>query len=287
MTKIAHSTYLMHVARNAALTVAPQLRAAFRSTMDFSCKRDEHDIVTLHDKASEKRIAAFIFDRVPDSIIVGEEDGRYGGGSGSVVWFVDPIDGTSNFASGIAFWCVSIAAEVDGQIVAGVIHDPSSGDVFSADLQGAYLNDEPLVSRAAPTQERAMLLTSFPNARHLKDFGDDAFDAQAQLLEAFLAVRNLGSGALQLAHVAAGWADATLGFSTNAWDIAAGAFIVSQAGGRFTSLDKGRDCEPAHLATDYFAVGKDGDYPTLDRMARIVSGAAGVHLTKEPVQWRA
>ena len=78
-----------------------------------------------------------------------------------------------------------------------------------------------------------MLLTGFPNARHLRHMGSEALEGQAELLNAFLALRNLGSGALHLAHVAAGWADATLGFSTNPWDVAAGMLILEQGGRAF------------------------------------------------------
>jgi myo-inositol-1(or 4)-monophosphatase len=269
MTKLAESARLLGVARNAALGVADELRAAFRSAMHYDYKRDLHDIVTAHDRASEERISAFIFSQVPDSTFVGEEGGRQGGGR--VTWYVDPIDGTTNFARGIANWCVSIAAVADGELLAGVILDPVACNLFSADRSGAWLNGSPLAARAYPEEERAVLLTSFPNARHVEDYGQPVFEAQAELLDAFLATRNLGSGALQLAHVAAGWADATLGFSTNAWDVAAGILILEQAGGRFVGLDRGTDFAPSLLASDYFGVGRDADYPTLDRVARRVS----------------
>lgn len=254
----------------AALGVEAQLRAAFRSVMTLSAKRDFHDIVTEHDRASEESIASIIFREVPDSAMVGEEGGRRG--DGSVVWYVDPIDGTSNFARGIAQWCVSIAAAVDDEIVAGVVFDPMAGNLFSANLEGAWLNGQPIAARAYAEERQATLLTSFPNARNINDLGDMVYGCQAELLRAFQATRNLGSGALNLAYIAAGWSDATLGLSTNPWDVAAGILILRQAGGAYHGFDVGVESSPAHLAPDYFATGGGAHYPTLDRVARTLSG---------------
>ncbi|MEO7079157.1 MAG: inositol monophosphatase family protein, partial [Rhodococcus sp. (in: high G+C Gram-positive bacteria)] len=102
------SQCLKATAITAAVSVERQLVAAFRTTMQLDFKRDIHDIVTVHDRRSERQIASVILAEVPDSTIVGEEDGERG--SGRVQWYIDPIDGTSNFARGIALWCVSIAA---------------------------------------------------------------------------------------------------------------------------------------------------------------------------------
>lgn len=273
MTLLPQSARLLEVAKTAALSVEGQLRAAFRSVMTHDTKRDFRDIVTEHDRASEERIASVIFREVPDSAMVGEEGGRRGGGS--VVWYVDPIDGTSNFARGIAQWCVSIAAALDDEIVAGVVFDPMAGNLFSASLDGAWLNGRPIAARAFAEERQATLLTSFPNARNVRDLGGKAFDCQVDLLRSFMAVRNLGSGALNLAHVAAGWSDATLGLSTNPWDVAAGILILRQAGGVYRGFDAGMDSKPAHLAPDYCATGGGAGYPTLERVARTLSAQTG------------
>jgi myo-inositol-1(or 4)-monophosphatase len=255
------SVALLGTATRAANSVKSQLRSAFRGPMSKDFKRDRHDIVTVHDTASERQIVSVILGEVPDSTIIGEEGGASGGGR--VHWHIDPIDGTSNFSRGLAGWCVSIAAAIDDEVVAGVILDPCSGDLFSADRSGARLNGAPLVSAAAPDELDATIVSSFPNAKDLALFGDDAMVAQLRLLRRFQAVRNLGSGALNLAYVAAGWADATMGFTTNSWDIAAGSFILEQAGGSFFGYRSGRPTAPKHRASDYFAVGAGGSYPTL------------------------
>lgn len=269
MKSLPQSERLLEVAKTAALAVQVQLKSAFRSVMAHSAKRDFHDIVTEHDGASEERIRLVILREVPDSTVVGEEAGSLG--SGSVIWYVDPIDGTSNFARGIAQWCISIAAAVDDEVVAGVVFDPMAGNLFSANLGGAWLNGKPIVASAFAQERQATLLTSFPNVRNINDLGDRAFDAQVELLQSFLAVRNLGSGALNLAYIAAGWSDATLGLSTNPWDVAAGTLILRQAGGMYRGLEAGRDASPTHLAPDYFATGAGADYPVLERIARSLS----------------
>jgi myo-inositol-1(or 4)-monophosphatase len=255
------SRELRKVAEDAALAVDAALRSAFRSEMTVAFKRDEHDVVTEHDRASEAAIRAVISERVPDSTIIGEEAGVEG--DGRVRWYVDPIDGTSNFARGIAYWCVSIAAEVDGAIVAGVVFDPMAQNMFAADLFGATLNGRPIRATANPAQNRATIVTSYPAASDISRFGSSALDLQTQFVQEFQYARSLGSGALNLAHVAAGWADATMGFDTNSWDIAAGAFILEQAGGMLHGFTNGKTFVPGHLCDDYYAVGHGVDYPTL------------------------
>lgn len=266
---MAESVRLRGVAIDAARSVGPQLLAAFRSTMRKEFKRDVHDIVTVHDRAAERIIVSAIRQAEPDSAIVGEEGGA--SGEGRITWYIDPIDGTSNFARGIALWCVSIAAAIDGRPIAGVVYDPVAGNVFSADLTGAWLGETPLRAQASAEELGATIVSSFPAAIDVRMFGDDALSAHRLLLENFQAVRNLGSGALNLAHVAAGWADATMGFATSPWDVAAGLLILEQAGGRFRAYVHGEQHEPPQLGEDYFGVGEGADYPTLRAVIETLS----------------
>ena len=111
------SAHLAEVAATAARAVEDDLRTAFRSGVEIGYKRDAHDPVTVHDKAAEATIREVLMAAVPDSTVVGEEGGSHG--TGRVRWYVDPIDGTANFARGLAFFCTSIGAVVDGQVVAG------------------------------------------------------------------------------------------------------------------------------------------------------------------------
>ncbi|GAA1630532.1 inositol monophosphatase family protein [Nonomuraea maheshkhaliensis] len=223
------ATDLLDTACEAARAVGPQLRAAFRSRPEVSTKRDFHDPVTEHDRAAEESIRAVIEARAPYSAIVGEEGGTTG--SGDLVWYVDPIDGTANFAAGLPFFCVSIAAAVRGELVAGVVYDPVRDDEFTATPDGAWCNGKPLRSEGATGDREAMLLSSYPTPLDLDAGGELALERYGRLLSSFSAVRRVGSAALKLAHVAAGWSDAAYGTRSNPWDVAAGALLVRAAGG--------------------------------------------------------
>ena len=256
----------------AAQSVAPQLKHAFRSDMAIEFKQDRRDIVTAHDKAAEIGICAHLSTSVPDSAFVGEEGGVQG--EGRIRWYIDPIDGTANFARGLPSWCISIGAVCDDQIVAGAIVDPMGGNIFSADLAGAYHGTQPLKSNAASDEGLATILCSYPSARDLVQDGRDiALDRFATLVETYSAVRRIGSAALGLAHVAAGWADGAANFSINAWDITAGILILRQAGGRFVPLDvKPMPTDtPDFMYPAYVALGAGGDCPTLRSVANAIA----------------
>lgn len=269
---LALSRRCREVAMAAARAVQAPLIEVFRSRMDIDTKVDFHDIVTIHDKATEERLIAFILREMPDSAILGEEGGATG--SGRVQWYVDPIDGTANFARGLAFWCISIGAVVDGQIIAGAILDPISGAMFSADLTGAWLGDAPLRSRAAAQEREAVLITGYPVARDLRADGrTEALENFAQLTETFSTLRRPGSAALSIAHIAAGWADAAAGFGVNPWDVTAAILILKQAGGSYHPLTLGKVAPgaPDYLCPGYIALGQGADYPTLTRIAQGIS----------------
>jgi myo-inositol-1(or 4)-monophosphatase len=270
---------LADVARRAVLAVRDPLAAAFRSGVAVDFKRDRHDPVTEHDRRAEATIRDLIVRAVPDSTIVGEEGGTVG--TGAVHWYVDPIDGTANFARGLAFWCTSVAAVADGRIVAGAILDPIAGQLFVADTTGASLNGRPLAARAAqPDETAAVLITGYPVPRDFRLDGEAAaLDRFGLLTRTFATVRRPGSAALSIAHVAAGWVDAAAGFGVNAWDVAAAILILEQAGGRYRPYDLGAvaPSAPAWLHPGYVATGPGADYPTLDRVARDICDARRPH----------
>lgn len=267
-----HSS-LAEVARAAVLAVREPLLAAFRAGMTVDFKRDRHDPVTEHDRRAEATIRDLIFRAVPQSTFVGEEGGSVG--DGPVHWFVDPIDGTANFARGLAFWCTSVAAVVDGAIVAGAILDPVAGNLFVADSAGASLNGQPLTPRAAaPEEASAVLITGYPVPRDFRLDGEaTALRRFGELTRTFATLRRPGSAALSIAHVAAGWVDAAAGFGVNAWDVSAAILILEKAGGRYTPHDLGRVAPTASawLHPGYVATGAGAHYLTLERIAREIS----------------
>ncbi len=232
-TKEQLSQTLADIASKATFQVKDMLVAgsaeAASGNLSINHKSSFHDLVTKYDKESERILSDYIFQHHPDSTIMGEEGGTTG--NGNVQWYVDPIDGTSNFATGIPFFCVSIGAAVDGEIISAVILDPMRAELFSATTQGAFLNGVPIAAKGSRTENEAFLLTAFPSP-HASATDEDG-KLMANIVRRFATLRRIGSAALSLAYVACGRADAAYEPKINAWDVAAGLFIVQQAGGRF------------------------------------------------------
>ncbi|KPJ53688.1 histidinol phosphate phosphatase [candidate division TA06 bacterium DG_24] len=192
------------------------------------------DLVTEYDRAAEEAIVNVIRARHPDHAIVAEE-GHGAEGRSPWRWFVDPLDGTTNYAHGYPCFSVSIAAEHAGQTVLGVVHDPLHKEAFTAVRgEGALLNGNPIrVSRTDELSE-SLLATGFPydvrvhKDNNLNHFGSFVVRAQA--------VRRDGSAALDLCYVAAGRFDGFWELKLAPWDVAAGTLIVLEAGGRITDF---------------------------------------------------
>ncbi|NLS09991.1 inositol monophosphatase [Nesterenkonia sp. MY13] len=258
---------LRQVAIAAAKKAGEPLKTAFRSQMDVELKTSSHDLVTIWDKRTEETLIELLTAEVPDSRITGEEGGQQG--SGTVEWIIDPIDGTSNFAHGFDLFTISIGAAVEDEVIAGVVYDPINELVFSADDQAAYLQNgtgtESVLKPRPKTgvaEENLNLVTSFPGPVMVERHGDDALRAFGEFVTTFATTRRIVSGALELCHVAAGWADVVLNCRTNPWDIAAGQLILTRAGGRFHPYGTrgelrfdGTETSNAHLAPGYVGLG--------------------------------
>lgn len=258
------SAQLRAVAEDVAAHSSAYLMEAFRRPMSVEHKGGPHDLVTEHDIASEAIIREGVTRAVPDSVVLGEEGGQ--SGTGRVTWHVDPIDGTVNFSHGLAFWCVSIAAVVNDVVVAGVIAAPALGEVFAADLAGVTINGVPAGPRRIEREIDSLVISTFPRDLDLEANGDDALAASGRLIRAYGSVRTLGSGALGLAHVATGRADATFDLHTNSWDVAAGAFMVRLGGGTYLGCEHGtldEDPRTSYRRPAYWATAAEVDHPTL------------------------
>lgn len=251
--------------------------AGFRNRdLGIDLKKDFHDMVTQYDRSCEDHIRAAIAEAYPGSRIIGEESGE-DPGEGPLTWHIDPIDGTSNFARGMALWAVSIGVALDGEIVVGVVYDPANDHVFWADDRGAFLGEEPMHSWGFTEPSTATVACSFPLPRDLVHEPDIALAQFAEVTNQFAHVRALGSSCIALCWVAAGWLDATISFEASSWDVAASAFIVRQAGGSYltyldgTELPATRDYENPH----YFAAVPGADFEILERIMR--------HQSKRPL----
>jgi myo-inositol-1(or 4)-monophosphatase len=206
------------------------------------------DLVTEADLASEKLITDRLRGCFPGHSIAAEEGGVQLGAS-DYCWYVDPLDGTTNFAHGFPAFCVSLGLEKAGKLVAGVIYDPLRDELFTAELgSGAWLNGERIhVSRAARLMD-CLVATGFPNRNRHKSINVHFYH---QMAMATHGVRRAGSAALDLAYVAAGRLDVFWEFGLNPWDMAAGVLIVTEAGGSRSDMrGEPHDLHGPHVLTD-------------------------------------
>lgn len=258
--------HVHRVCLRAAEAAAEYIRSLDRNQLGREYKTSYHDVVTEHDREAERIIVEHLRADYPEARILGEEGGVRGS-DGPLEFFVDPIDGTSNFASGLPLFCISIGAALHGELIAGVIHLPAMDMVFSAADGPALLNGDPLTPRATRPAHDALIYTSFPGRGLMMRDPEFAQQAYIDIHSEHSSVRCLGSAAIELAFVAAGWADGACLVPINPWDIAAGFHIVKQAGGSIATWPgTGRLDSPAHLHPAYVACSGEGRLDVLDRM---------------------
>jgi len=192
------------------------------------------DLVTDIDIQSEKYLIETIRQRYPDHRIVSEESG-INLGEDCCIWFIDPIDGTINFAHGIPLFSVSIAYAHEGQVELGVVYDPMRDEVFSAEIgRGAWLNGKPIRSGSAQELDQSLMVTGFPY--DIRTNPENNLDHYTRFALRSQGVRRLGSAALDLCYIAAGRFDGYWELRLNSWDIAAGELIAREAGALVTNV---------------------------------------------------
>ena len=195
--------------------------------------KGEHDLVTAADRASEKLIVERLRALYPSHAILGEEGGERAGSS-EFCWYVDPLDGTTNFAHGFPMYNVSIGLERAGELIAGVVADPVRGEIFTAERgSGAFLNGERIRVSKVKRVEDALAGTGFPSRRRHQNVNVHFFYQISMLTHG---VRRAGAAALDLAYIACGRLDLFWEFSLNPWDMAAGVLLIREAGGVCTDM---------------------------------------------------
>jgi myo-inositol-1(or 4)-monophosphatase len=239
------------------------LRDYYRAGVTVKYK-GEIDLITEADHASEALILRRIRSAYPDCAILSEESGA-STNSSPYMWIADPLDGTTNFAHGLPIFSVTLALLINEVIELGVTYNPIYEELYTARRgQGAYLNGQRLQVSSASTLDKALLVTGFPYDRrtnpnnNLQQFADFSLRAQGVL--------RLGSAALDLGAIAAGKLDGYWEFKINPWDIAAGALLVTEAGGRVSA--------PGGSPLDLFArqiVASNGLIQ--DEMLRVLAGS--------------
>jgi len=180
---------------------------------------------------------ALLAERFPDHEILAEELGETSGQRRAPYrWVFDPLDGTTNYAHGLPIFCSSLALEIDGRSAVAAIYDPTRRELFTAERgMGARVNGDPLQVSGTTTLIDALLVTGFPYDVHRG--AGDLVDLFGEFLARARAVRRLGSAALDLCYVAAGRLDGFWEQHLKPWDVAAGALILEEAGGRITGID--------------------------------------------------
>lgn len=210
--------------------------------------KSEFDLVTEADRASESLIVERLRSRFPSHSIVAEEGGGHDGGS-EYRWYVDPLDGTTNFAHGYPVFNVTIGLEREGEMVAGVVFDPTRREMFTAERGGgAYLNGRRIHVSTTGAVPQSLWSTGFPN---WKRGGNINIHFYYQLAMATHGVRRGGSAALDLAYVAAARLDGFWEFGLKPWDMAAGRLLVAEAGGRVSDMNGApHSLGSAHILAD-------------------------------------
>jgi myo-inositol-1(or 4)-monophosphatase len=201
--------------------------------VDIEYKGDV-DVVTVADRESEKLIVDRITSKWPNHDIVGEEGTRRSRGS-EYRWYIDPLDGTTNFAHSFPVFCVSIALEYRDELIAGVVYDPTRDECFAAEKgAGATLNGHTMRVSNVSDFAQSLVATGFPSQKRHKNPNIHFY--QHITLKTH-GVRRAGSAAIDLAYTACGRFDAYWEFNLNPWDTAAGVLLVREAGGNVTDMD--------------------------------------------------
>src|SRR5690242_3810385 len=235
----------MDVAIRAAREAGALLRSMLGTEMDVRTKDVRTNLVTDADTKSEALVRSILSDAFPGEAFLGEETGGSGDPSGGR-WIVDPLDGTTNYAHGYRCFCVSIAFEHRGVVELGCVFDPMADEIFAAERgRGATCNGARIHVSSCGDLRAAMLVTGFP-AHRVEEPLSNMYPF-ADFLQITRAIRRDGSAALDLCYVACGRFDGFWEPGLHAWDIAAGALICAEAGGRVSgyrgealSLDGGR-----------------------------------------------
>ena len=234
MKSIASYSPLTLAAMEAALNAGELLLTGFGTKYSISSKEGSQNLVTEYDLSSQKLIISILQKQFPDHQFLGEEDKEITKiDRAKIVWIIDPLDGTVNFARSIPVFSVSIAAALGTDILTGVVYYPSMNELFIAEKnQGAYLNGERIAVSKRNSFETAFMATGFPY--NVTEDPLNCVERFASIAKKGIPIRRLGSAAIDLSYVAAGRFDAFWEVGLHPWDLAAGKLLIEEAGGKVT-----------------------------------------------------
>jgi myo-inositol-1(or 4)-monophosphatase len=241
------------------------LSTYFERRVAFELKGD-FDLVTEADRASERLVVERLRSHFPSHSIVAEEGGGHQGSSG-YCWYVDPLDGTTNFAHGYPIYNVTLGLEHEGEMLVGVVFDPTRQEMFSAERgAGSYLNNRRMRVSSPKRLADSLVATGFPSRKRNFNVNIHFYH---QMAMATHGVRRGGSAAIDLASVAAGRLEAFWEFGLSPWDMAAGTLLVAEAGGRCSDMTGApHSMGGPHLLTDNGAIHQE----TLDLFGEVFRG---------------
>jgi myo-inositol-1(or 4)-monophosphatase len=249
------------------------LQGYFEARVSFELK-GEHDLVTVADRASEKLIVERITALYPSHSILAEEGSGHGGNS-EYQWYVDPLDGTTNFAHGFPIYNVTLGLERAGELIAGVIVDPIRQEVFTAEKgSGAFLNGKRIHVSKVSRLEDSIGVTGFPSRKRHQNVNVHFFYQLSMLSHG---IRRSGAAATDLAWAACGRSELFWEFNLSPWDMAAGVLLVREAGGTVTDMRGGAfNLRGQHILADNTLVHQE----TVDLFTGIFAGKY-VHMLPE------
>ncbi|HSX13722.1 MAG TPA: inositol monophosphatase family protein [Chlamydiales bacterium] len=223
------------IAIDAALQAGEILRQGYGTSFSITQKEGRHNLVTEYDHLAEKSILSFISKYVPNSHFLAEESGSTGIAT-DMLWIIDPLDGTVNFAHQIPVFSVSIALERKDELFCGVIYQPITHELFVAEKnKGAYLNGKALQVTKTSQLSDAILSVGFPYNLH--ENPHHCIEHFVDILRLGIPIRRLGSAAIDIAYTAAGRFDGFFEVGLSPWDCAAGILLIEEAGGKVSSWD--------------------------------------------------
>jgi myo-inositol-1(or 4)-monophosphatase len=226
---------MLKVAIEAAKEAGKFLKYSVGKAKNIETKKgEERNLVTEIDRGAEERIITIVKRHFPHHAILAEESGA-SESSADYKWVIDPLDGTTNFLHGLPIFCVTIAIEYKGEVVAGVVYDPNLDELFTAERgSGAYLNGRRMKVSSSSDLISSLLVTGFPY--DIAQNPDNAVEHFVNFLMEGQGIRRLGSAALDLSYVAAGRLDGFWEVNLHPWDMAAGVLFVREAGGMVTDF---------------------------------------------------
>ncbi len=262
MAGSANLNLMLKAARKAGRSLAKDFREVEHLQVSM---KGAGDFVSKADITAEQIIKSELMNARPTYGWLAEEGDAEEGKDPTRRWIVDPLDGTTNFLHGLPHWAVSIALEHKGQIVAGVIYDPSKDEAFFAEKgEGAWINESRLRVSGRDKMIESIFATGVPFAGRADLPG--TLQDLARLMPVCAGVRRFGSAALDMAYVAAGRYDGYWERGLNAWDLAAGIIILREAGGLVEPLEKDDD-----ILEDGAVIG--ANEAIFDRFAKVIRGA--------------